>query len=197
VTLPLRAPALDPRSILPSQKIETEVDQLFRLPPGQFTAARNALARRVGGSDASQIRTLKKPTLAAWGVNQLYWRDRKTFENLLRSAGKLFRAQKAAMTGGKGDVRPANTAHGLAVHAAQARVLQLIEEAGLRATPATSQAILQILEALPGGAEPGRLTATLKPTGFEVFAGIQPIPAARRSDPVARRREVRGGSSRS
>jgi hypothetical protein len=64
-----------------SQGARSEVDvdaalqELYGLPPEEFTAARNELARATkaaGDTDASrQVKALRKPTLAAWLANQL------------------------------------------------------------------------------------------------------------------------------
>ena len=49
------------------------VDELYGLPPEQFVAARNRLAKAVRDRGASRpaIDALRKPTVAAWLANQL------------------------------------------------------------------------------------------------------------------------------
>src|SRR5262249_10260221 len=59
------------------QREDDSVDQLYRGPLAEFTAARNALAKEHRGADASRIRKLAKPTVVAWAVNQVYWHSRK------------------------------------------------------------------------------------------------------------------------
>jgi len=50
-------------------------DELYALPPGQFTATRNARAREAKAAGdretATRIATLRKPTVLAWLVNLL------------------------------------------------------------------------------------------------------------------------------
>ena len=62
------------------------IDQLYQLPLKEFTAARNALAK--SGADAS-IKKLEKPTLAAWAVNQLYWRERKVYDEVIKTSTQV------------------------------------------------------------------------------------------------------------
>jgi hypothetical protein len=56
-----------------------EIDRLYALPLEEFTAERDALAKRLrkdGDRDAADaVKALKKPSVAAWAVNQVR-RDR-------------------------------------------------------------------------------------------------------------------------
>lgn len=45
--------------------------ELYALPPGEFTAARNARAGMADRSIAAQVKALRKPTVAAWAVDLL------------------------------------------------------------------------------------------------------------------------------
>jgi hypothetical protein len=58
-----------------ADSLSQAVDELYGLPPGQFTAARDARARDAkaagDGAAAAQIKKLAKPTASAWLVNQL------------------------------------------------------------------------------------------------------------------------------
>lgn len=45
--------------------------ELYALPPGEFTAARNARAGLAGGTTARAVKALRKPSAAAWAVNLL------------------------------------------------------------------------------------------------------------------------------
>src|SRR5215510_6370797 len=83
---------------------EHEIDALFKLPLAEFTAARNALASRMKkagrAEDADAIKGLPKPSVPAWVVNQLYWRQRKDFDQLI-DAGERFRKAQATHLAGK------------------------------------------------------------------------------------------------
>jgi hypothetical protein len=146
-----------------------DVESLFQLPLEEFTAARNALAKTSG--DAS-IRELAKPAVAAWAVNQLYWRDRRTWDALVDAAQNLRRTHTAVLSGMSGDVRAAGSAHDEAVHDALKSTLRLLDEAGHPATDAVRQSVLNTLRALPADEPPGRLTRALQPGGFEMLAGL-------------------------
>ena len=64
---------------------DDEIAALYQLPLGEFTAARNALAKKLGPA-AGDVRTLEKPNVAAWAVNQLYWQRRPAYDALIRAA---------------------------------------------------------------------------------------------------------------
>src|SRR5262245_4522723 len=79
--------------------LESKIDDLYGLPLAEFTAARNALAKTVTGPDKERVRTLAKPTVVPWAVNQLYWRSRPAYDKLMKSGEKLRAAQLAALDG--------------------------------------------------------------------------------------------------
>jgi hypothetical protein len=149
----------------------TDLDRLYQLPLDEFTAARNALAKDAG-TKAGPIRALTKPPLPAWAVNQLYWRDRRTWDALIEAAENLRRANKAVLSGRSGDVRAAGTVHDEAIQDALKATLDLLSKSGHPVTDATKQAILNTLRALPADEPPGRLTRALQPGGFEMLAGL-------------------------
>jgi hypothetical protein len=182
--------------IIPLMSIEDEIDQLFQLAPGEFTEARNDLAKRAG-KDGTAIKGLTRPTLAAWAVNQLHWKDPERYDALVAAANGMRRTHKAVIEGKRGDLRAAGREHDLAMEAALKRTLAILEEAGQPATDATRQAILNTLRALPSSEPPGRLTGTLAPGGFEMLAGITPGPAPKRTAPKAGRASTATGSSTS
>src|SRR3954471_3469876 len=162
-----------------------DIDQLYQLPLDEFTAARNALAK-TAGKGAAEIRALVKPPVAAWAVNQLYWKDRRSWDALVDAAENLRRVNKSVLSGGKGDVRAAGKAHDEAVHDALKATLAILAQAGQPATDATRQAVLNTLRALPVDETPGRLTRVLQPGGFEMLAGFSVAAPARKDAKDAR-----------
>lgn len=158
-----------------SRPVDARIDRLYQLRLDEFTAARNALAKESGAA-AAGIRALQKPTVAAWAINQVYWRARPAFHALTSAAAALKTAHTAAVTGKRADLRAANKTHDDALEAVLKAALAILRDAGQPATDATRQAIVTTLRALPASTEPpGRLTQVLQPTGFELLAGL---PAA-------------------
>jgi hypothetical protein len=170
----------------------TPIDRLYSLPLGEFTAARNALAKE-SGKDAAQIRTLPKPGVPAWAVNQLYWHHRQVYNTLIAAAEKMRTANKQAVAGKKADVAATEKAHQFAIKAAMNTVRGILAasgEDGASPSSATLNAVSDTLNALPSKEPPGRLTKPLKLIGFEAFAGFGGLPAARPTlvEPAARAR---------
>ena len=154
-----------------------DADALFQLPLAEFTAARNALASRLKKNGhperADAVKTLQKPPIAAWAINQVYWRARATFHALSTSAAALRDAHTAMLTGKKADLRAAGAAHEAALEAVEKAAAAILRDAGQPPTDATRQAIATTLRALPGSPDPpGRLTTLLQPSGFELLAGL-------------------------
>jgi hypothetical protein len=74
-------------------------DDLYALPLGDFTPARDAKAKELKGTDlAAPVKALKKPSLAAWVVNLLVRRDAEQVEQVL-SLGAALRDAAAGMDG--------------------------------------------------------------------------------------------------
>lgn len=156
-------------------KLDQEIDRLYQLPLKEFTPARNALAKEVRGADATRVRTLEKPNLAAWAVNQLYWQKRDVYDRLIEAAERLRKAHRALLAGKSTDLQKAEADHRDAIRAATQEIRRILDGAGESASPATMTAVGETLEALPSGEEsPGRLTRPLKRMGFEALAGIAP-----------------------
>lgn len=155
--------------------LEREIDDLFALPLAEFTRARNALAKTVRGADATRVRTLAKPTVVAWSVNQVYWRARPVYDRLMRAGEKLRQAQIAALTRKPADVRDASDTHRRALADAVKEAERLASEGGSHPAP---DALMRTFETLSIAKEPpaprGRLTDALQPAGFEALAGVTP-----------------------
>jgi len=156
---------------MPARGLDAKIDHLYQLPLEEFTPARNALAKEAG-ADAAAVRALGKPPIAAWAVNQLYWRDRETWDALIEAAENARRAHKAVLSGRGGDVRAAGTVHEEAAEAALKKTLAIVAGSGHPVTDSTRQAIATTIRALPGEEPAGRLTRALQPGGFEMLAGL-------------------------
>lgn len=179
-----------------SGKKTDDADALFQLPLAEFTAARNALSAKLKKSgrtdDAARVKALPKPSIAAWAVNQLFWKHRAAFNRLLES-GERFRNAQAAQLGGKSaDIRTPLEARRTALSELTTQAAGLLHEAGSAGTPDTLRRVTTTLEALSTYAglvdtpQPGRLTDDVQPPGFEALAALVPrvAGAGRASGPT-------------
>ena len=171
--------------------VDSEIDRLYQVPLAEFTAERNALSKRAGGQ-AAEIRALQKPTVPAWAVNQLYWKERRVYDELIERADDLRATHNATLRGRRTDLRGASRAHEEAFETALKTTLTLLGESGHAVTDATRQAIATTLRALPGDEPTGRLTRQLEPRGFEMLAGAAAQGRVRPATPEAKpSREVK------
>ena len=154
-----------------SRGLDAGIDNLYQLPLGEFTAARNALAKEAGAKGA-EIRSLQKPPVAAWAVNQLFWHDRETYDRLIEAATEVRTAHGAVLAGRKGDLRVSGRLHEDAIQQSLTSTIDILTKSGQPVTEATRQAIATTLRALPSADPPGRLTRTLQPGGFEMLTGV-------------------------
>jgi hypothetical protein len=180
---------------------EEALDALYQLPLDQFTAARNTLAKDSGNA---AIKKLDKPTLPAWAVNQLYWRERKLYDEVIKTSTQVRTAYKQMLEGKDADVRAADAFHAEAMRRAKEAIRRILSDAGHPASDAVMTPVSETLDALPTTDEPGHLTRPLRRTGFEALQGVtitakakppapktEPKkPAADESDKDRRKREA-------
>jgi len=171
-------------------KLDQEIDTLYQGLPADFTASRNALAKTQAGEPARQVKSLKKPTVVPWAVNQVYWKARPVYNQLMERGRELRTAQIASLKGRKADVRGAMEAHRRAVGDAVRRAEQIGSEAGL--SPDAEQ-LARMFEALSLAATPpsnaGRFTEVVAPMGFEALSGVTPVTRPVAIDRVAEKRK--------
>lgn len=173
------------------------IDELYQLPLAEFTAGRNALAarlRKAGKADeADEVRSLVKPSIPAWAVNQVYWKHRPVFDRLLTAGDQLRKAQSSTLAGKSGDVRGALDSVREALSELSRLAATELETAGHNASPGAMRAVTATLEALSayGTADhappAGRLVDEVDPPGFETLAALVPNHAGARSAAVPSR----------
>jgi valyl-tRNA synthetase len=166
-------------------KLDDQIDQLYQLTLDEFTAARNALAKETGDSS---VKKLEKPNLAAWAVNQLYWHERKLYDEVIKTSGQVRTAYKQMLAGKSADVKAAETFHAEAMRKAKDAIRRMLEAAGNNASDAVMTPVTETLDALPTTDPPGRLTKPLRRTGFEALQGV--TIAARPAAPPKPKPEV-------
>jgi hypothetical protein len=177
------------------RELSTELagDELFGLPPEEFVATRDEVARRLrreGDTEAARrVKALRRPSLSAWAVNQLARSQQQALEGLLVAGERLRAAHQAALAGGDAaDLRAATGAERDTVAGLVSAALDRLREAGHPTTETTRDRIAATLHA--GAASPeaadlvrhGRLTADLDPSGFGAAPGG---PAAAPGRPAA------------
>src|ERR687898_2136141 len=108
-------------------KSDSPIDRLYQVPLGEFIAARNALAKETG---EAAIKTLQKPSLPAWAVNQLYWRHRGVYDEVTARAEDLRATHVATQHGKRADLRGASRDHEAAVDGALKATISLLGEEG-------------------------------------------------------------------
>lgn len=88
----------------PSEEREAAIDRLYALPLDEFTAARDELARRLrreGDGDAgAEVKRLRKPSAAAWALNQVRRRNPGQTDELLEAGERLREGQERLLSDG-------------------------------------------------------------------------------------------------
>ena len=184
------------------RELATELagDELFGLPPEEFVAARDEVARRLrreGDAEAARrVKALRRPSLSAWAVNQLARSRQQALEGLLAAGERLRAAHQAALAGGDAaELRAATRAEREAVAGLVSAALDRLREAGHPTTETTRDRIAATLHAAAASPEAadlvrhGRLTADLDPSGFGAAPGgpaaVAGRPAAASGRPAA------------
>ncbi len=174
---------------------EAGVDELYALDPNDFVAARNDLVKGLKKAGdkalAAEVAKRKRPTPAAWAVNQLTRHHRAEVEELVRMGEALRDAQDRALAGDEpGDLRQAGRARRDALARLVDRADRLLVERG-GAAGAHAGEVASTLEAASLDAEAGatvlsgRLSAELAPpSGFGAF-DLTAAPAPARPQPKA------------
>jgi len=175
-----------------------ELDRLFEVPPGAFTAARDDTAKRLCAEGrrelADEIKRLRKPSTVVWLANRLAHERALDVKRLLK-AGEALAQRQAEAAGGPSAARFAEARreeqHALQRLAEAARELAQRESVGTAALDRVVQT-LRAASLTPEGRElltRGRLTEELEPPGFEALTGEPPVPARGRKNAKASRGE--------
>ncbi len=173
---------------------DDEVAQLYGLPLNEFVPRRDALARELRKADdrerAAEVGKLKRPTVAAWAVNQLARRNRKDLDLLLDAGHRLRTGQvQAVESGDASQFEKARGDHERAVRKLLGDAREVLaEERGA----ASDQALSSIERTLRYASiddehraelASGTLTTEVEAPGFGAFAGMALPPQAPSSKP--------------
>jgi hypothetical protein len=159
---------------------------LYEFPLAEFTAARNALAAGLKAEGdpegAAAVRALRKPSRAAWAVNQLVRAEPELVVALLGAGGELRQAHRRAASGhGAEQLRAAADAERAAVEGLMARAGVAL---GGAPGPALAEAMRNTFHAASSDDEArqlvseGRVTEAMRPIG------LGPVPTGRAAAPA-------------
>ncbi|WP_433019566.1 hypothetical protein [Kribbella sp. CA-294648] len=168
--------------------------ELYGLTPDEFTAARNHLAKTVGGSTGTAIKALRRPTLAAWLANLLVRTDPDGI-NTLTELGEQLRTAHLSADGAR--LRALTPKRHQLVKSLVATARAEAQQLGRPPTQTVMDRLTETLDAAlidPGAAQllrSGQLTSALRHVGFGVVdetgspAKLAPLkPRAVRSTPA-------------
>src|SRR5258706_10449288 len=115
-------------------KLEDDVDELFRLPLAEFTDARKILTARLKqdgrGDQSNRVKALVKPSISAWAVNQLYWKHREAFDRLIATGQRFREAQTSRLAWKVADTRGPLDARREALSHLSRLATELLRDAG-------------------------------------------------------------------
>ncbi|KAA1417955.1 hypothetical protein F0U44_15075 [Nocardioides humilatus] len=151
-------------------------DELYALAPGDFTAARDARAKELKGTDlAAPVKALKRPGIAAWVVNLLVRRETDQVDQLL-SVGAALRDAQAAMSAG--ELRALTKQRRQVTAAVTQQARSLAAEAGLKVTQAVADQVEATLTAAMIDEECGRAVRSGLLVGPLQTNGVDPVGEA-------------------
>jgi hypothetical protein len=191
--------------------VEDDVDALYAADPDEFVAGRQALVKRLKAegdkAGAAEVAGLRRPTAAAWAVNQLARRHGDEVAALVALGDDLRRTHERLLAGGRDDdTAAAGRRRREAIADLVERAAGILTESG-RSADAHRDAISATLDAasldpdVAAEVVAGRLAKELDPpSGFGEFdwsAPARPAPArsAPPAPPTAKAKAKAGGPS--
>lgn len=150
--------------------LQDVADELYALPPEDFTAARDAVAKATEDKDLKkEVKALRRPTVSAWLVNRLALERADLLDQLLALGPALAQAQ----TGRSGDDLRRLGAQRRELVAVVVRTA--VQDAGREVPAATSAEVAQTLEAAladPATADAVRSGHLVRAVSYAGFGGV-------------------------
>jgi hypothetical protein len=194
-----------------SKVVEQAADELYALPPAEFTGARDdrakALRKEGHRDEADAVKALRKPTVAAGALNQLARQRPNDVEGLIAAGEELSAAQEELLAGGDRKAFQSAAARERDQVAKLAReAMELASGAGERPSPALTEKIAATLHAAALDEETaeelraGRLVREREAIGgFGAISAEAPPRSrgapAKRSEPAKGRTTRAGGAT--
>ena len=176
-----------------------EPRDLYGLPLDRFVAERGALAKslRADGKrdEAAEVAKLRKPSVAAWAVNQLVRTQSREVKALFKAGDQLQRAQ-ADLLAGKGDagkLRAAAEREREAVDELTEAARGLLSSEGQELAQAALDRVSDTLHAAAldedarGEVQDGCLVRELRHVGLGAFGELAAVPPAPKQDEAKRK----------
>ena len=193
-------------------QLDDAIDRLYDVDLDEFVAERGRLAKELRSEgrteDAAALAKRRKPSVAAWALNQLARRNRRDVDLLLDAGHRLREAQAAMLGGGeRADFERARASEAEALQQLMREAERLLEERG----SASSSVLQQIGGSLRAAAiseegrelvARGRFVQAISTSGFDVVGRLaeaaaptgRPTPSRsqrqRRQDEEARVKEA-------
>jgi hypothetical protein len=188
-----------------------DLDRLYGLPLDEFTSKRNKLAaalRKEGNKEQAElVKALKKPTVAAWAVNQLVRKERMKIRALTEAAEQVRKAQTKLLEGGSPEpLQEADRRFSKVSADLRDAAGALLAQAGHPASEALLERIRQTLRAAVltdlERLKRGTLVEELSPAGFGGLVGgakkakARPRPRDEAKRKAKRERELAAARAR-
>jgi hypothetical protein len=168
--------------------LDEALDELYGVDPDAFVAERKRLSRELkeagDAAAADAVAKTRKPTVAAWALNQLARKQRRDVDLLLDAGHRLRQAQEGVVGGAD------RAAFEQAQKTEREALRRLTQQASELLGSASAQTLAQISGTLRTAAVSeegrellarGRFTTPLEAEGFDVFGSLPPRPAQARS----------------
>jgi hypothetical protein len=166
-----------------STMVSVELDDLYGVPMDRFVPERAALVRALRSAgereQAASVAALRKPSVAAWAVNQLVRTRRAEVDGLLRAGDALREAQAGVLSGGADarDLRSAADEERRAVSDLVDTARGLLSSSGQELSATTLERVADTLHAAAldddarGQVSDGRLVRELRHVGLGAGLG--------------------------
>jgi hypothetical protein len=177
---------------MPDDAIDAALDELYGVDPGDFVATRKRLAAelRAGGDKgaATDLGSARRPSTAAWALNQLARHQPALVQALLARGRELLAAQMRAVSGQPDALREAIRAHRDALtDAVDSAVAMLGNRAndGFRGEITSTLRAASVSDAVGEQLRTGRLIHEVTGPGFPEAVGLRLVPAIADPEPKA------------
>jgi hypothetical protein len=178
--------------------LDDALDQLYGVDPEEFVAERKRLARELkdagDAAAADAVAKTRKPTVAAWALNQLARKQRRDVDLLLDAGHRLRQAQEGVVGGAD------RAAFEQAQKTEREALRRLTQQASDVLGGASAQTLAQISGTLRTAAVSeegrellarGRFTTPLEAEGFDVLGSLSTSPArSTKRTPAADKRKA-------